>query len=381
MDAVLGGILGALFGFLFGLFLPGIHQNSLAIILVPLGPLGILLGLFSQFFGAVIPSIVLGASSGEISSLPGKRLFSEGLGERAILVSGYSLVISFGLFLLFLPAVLLFLPERINPIVSIALLSFFSALLILYEKRRFFAGVFFALAGVLGLLFISEESLFPAFSGFFGGAPIVAALLFSGKSAKKRGSGRSLKAPEIGSLIFPCFLGSIAGFFVGTFPALTVSVVASVFSGLFRENDSESFLALAVSGGISTFLFSLSSFSLLGLERSGSISTLLGAGFTREIGLGTVAASLLGVALSFLALVLLSKPLPELFSSGKLGLRTFEEISIVILFGLVGFLSGPSGLALFVLATAISVLAGKLGLGKRVFAAFVIVPALYGLVF
>lgn len=381
MDALLGAVLGALLGFLFGLFLPGIHQNSLAIILSPLGPLGILLGLFSQFFGATIPSVVLGASSGDISSLPGKRMFSKGLGARAILVSGYSLAISFGIFLLLLPAALLFLPREIDPFVSIALLSFFSALLIFYEEERLFAGVFFALAGVLGLLFISEESLFPAFSGFFGGAPIVAALFLSGKSPAGKGKEACGNSPEIGSLVFPCFLGSVSGFFVGTFPALTVSVVASVFSGLFRKNDSESFLALAVSGGISTFLFSLLSFSVMGIERSGSISTLLDAGFSREIGLGTIAAVLLASSLSFLALVLISRPVSSEFSSGKTNLRAFEEISLLILFGLVGFLSGLPGLALFVLATAISFLAGKLGVGKRVFASFVIVPALCGLIF
>lgn len=364
-------IAGTLLGAFFGLFLPGIHQNSLSILLLPLGPFGILSGIVSQLFFSVPASVFLGVPSEgrEGAVLPAHRMVLSGEGREAVLISLASLVLSLpATLLLLLPAESFLKSGNLPNYLSLPALAFFGIFLIYFEKRRLLALAFFAVAGFFGKTFISSETIFPAFAGLFGGATLVESV-FSEKSQPK--TNRSVSSGIcLGNLVLPVLVGSFAGFFVGTFPALTVSVVALALSGIFGGTDTKGFLALSVSAGFSSFLFSLLSLFVSGKTRSGSIVSLASAGLKSASFTDISVAIAVPVAFGAFALFLISG-----LSERLAEIPFLNEASLALLFGTVGFFSGFYGLFIFLVSLALSLGAGKAGVGKRVLAGFIIVPA------
>lgn len=374
MDSLIQAILGLLAGTLCGLFLPGIHQNTLAFFLVPLGVPGIISGISTQYFSSIPLAVFSGVPSGgrEISVLPAHRMLLSGEGSRAILVSAYSLLMTVPVFLAFLPAVLFLLPEKFPRELVLGILLFFSAILLLSEGKNLpEALLVFLAAGVFGTAFISESALFPVFAGFFGGAMLIESVV-SEKGVARPAKPQRNTAPNLGRLFFPVALGTLAGYFVGTFPALTVSVVAAALSGIFGGVDTEEFLALSVAGGFSSFLFSIPTFFLSGAERNGVVSALARAGLSPGNLLPVVVLIPLVSVLSAGILGFWIAPL-----SGRIASLPFlNEASLLILSVAVGALSGFGGLALFALSSGISLAASRAGVGKRVLVSFILFPTL-----
>ncbi|MFH0961688.1 MAG: tripartite tricarboxylate transporter permease [archaeon] len=375
MEFLAQAFLGFLAGIFSGLFLPGIHQNSLAVLLLPLGVPGILAGISAQYFSSVPLSVFSGVPSegSETAVLPAHRMFLAGEGSRAILVSAYSLLLTLPVFLATLPATLLLLPGKFPREFVLGILVFFSVLLVFSEKRLPEAFLVFLASGIFGMNFISSDSLFPVFAGFFGGSLLLESILSGGNGADRAKRPERRTPVPIGKLFFPVILGTLAGFFVGTFPALTVSVVVAALAGLFGGVDTEEFLALSVSGGFSAFLFSLPTFFSSGAERNGVISALSQAGLAS---FGGLAPAILLVAVASSASAFFLKFCISPLSEKLARLPFLNELSLAILLAAVGLLSGFPGISLFAFSAAISLVAARAGVSKRVLVAFLILPTL-----
>ncbi len=362
------------FGFLAGLalgLLPGLHPNNVSLILLPLGPLAIAAAYAAQAFSSVLPAVYVGApsSGAELSVLPAHRMLLSGKAGRAVFVSVASMLISLASFLVLAVPAMEILPERLPRNLVLAVLVFFSAVLVLFEEKKLLAAAFFLASAIFGTAFASSENLFPIFAGFFGASTLVGSILSRGErgdgAAPRPGKMDARKAAggSVRPIVFPAVAGSLCGAAVGIFPALTVSVVSSAASvALFSGLETEEFLALSSSAGFSAFLFSLLSAARMGVARNGTIAAAVSSGWGPGMLWRTVlVVSASACAAAFLARFML---LPVFRRIGKF--RRLNEISLAVLAVSVALFSGARGLLVFALSCAIGVSCAKAGVGKRV---------------
>jgi putative membrane protein len=350
-EAVVGLIVGLAAG-----LLPGLHPNNLAAALAPLGPLALIVSFVAQSFSAALPSVFIGApaTGSEASVLPAHRMLLKGEAGRAVLISIISLLLSLLFFLALLWPALIFIPENLPAGAVIFALAFFSLTLVLFERNKLAALAFFIAAGFFGLALVSDGNLFPIFAGFFGGSMLV----------------EDENPPQVSRLIFPAFIGTLCGLVVGVMPSLTVSIVAVVAASLVGGMETEEFLALSVSAGFSSFLFSIPAAMRLGVARNGTMAAALSSGWSGGMLAGTIVAIILAAGVSAFAVRFLIRPIFTRIA----GFRFLNEISLAILFLSVGIFSGLAGLAVFALSLALGLACGRAGVSKRVLMGALIAP-------
>jgi putative membrane protein len=363
-EAVVGLIAGLAAG-----LLPGLHPNNLAAALAPLGPMALIVSFVAQSFSAALPSVFIGApaAGAEASVLPAHRMLLKGEAGRAVLISIVSILLSLFFFLALLWPVLIFIPEKLPSGVVIFALVFFSLTLVLFERNKLAALAFFIAAGFFGLALVSDGNLFPIFAGFFGGSTLVEGI---GKRERLVARGKDENPPPISRLIFPVFIGTLCGLVVGVMPSLTVSIVAVVAASLVGGMETEEFLALSVSAGFSSFLFSIPAAIRLGVARNGTMAAALSSGWSGGMLAGTIVAIIIAAGVSAFAVRFLIRPVFTRIA----GFRFLNEISLAILFLSVGIFSGLAGLAVFALALGLGLACGRAGVSKRVLMGALIAP-------
>jgi putative membrane protein len=395
LEILLFTFIGILGGIIAGLT-PGIHTNTL--ILVVLGLLPLLAGFPIQAVVALIvsmaitstlvdfiPSIFLNAPSEDtaLSILPGHRLLLEGKGLEAIFLSvigGIGVII---LFILFSPLMLKALPviySFAKPRMALLLLIV-AGVMILTEKgkKKLWALSVFLLAGILGLVTLNSTLIqpdfvfFPLFTGMFG----ISAILLSLKDKTNLPKQLSDFGVVKKSL---AVIGSIKGFFagllVGILPGLGSAQAGTLVQTITRKDDNKEFLVSL--GGINTAnaLFAITALYTISRPRSGAavaIEKIL-ENFGFNDFLMVIAVSLVTIGIGAIATLFLSKrflTLVQKFSYKKISLSILGLLLILTI-----IFTGPIGLLVLVISTAIGLIAPLTGVKRSLGMSVIIMPVI-----
>jgi putative membrane protein len=385
---VFGGIVAGL--------IPGIHTNTL--ILIVFGLLPLLAGFPVQAVVALIvsmaitstlvdfiPSIFLNAPSEDtaLSILPGHRLLLEGKGLEAIFLSvigGIGVIVLFvilsPIMIKFLPIIYSFAKPRM-----VFLLLLVLAIMILTEngKKKMWALLVFLFSGILGLVTLNSVLLqpdfvfFPLFTGMFG----TSSLLISLKD--KTSLPPQLKNFGVIKKSL-ALIGSIKGFFagllVGILPGLGSAQASTLVQTITRKEDNKEFLVSL--GGINTAnsLFAITALYTIGKPRSGAAVAIEkiveNFGFNDFIMVMSISVITIGIAA--IATMFLSKKfliLVEKVPYNKI------SISILLLLTLLTIIfTGPIGVFILILSTAIGLIAPLTGVKRSLGMCVIIVPVI-----
>jgi putative membrane protein len=370
-------IIGALLlGILFGIFtglIPGIHVNTLGVLIVALSVYiieyidPIILACFiaaisiTHTFLDFIPGIFLGSPDEDtaLSILPGHSMLLEGKAHHAVKYTLYGSLLGLIIVLLLSPVFIWLLPHFYIYIkyAMFYILILASIYLLLREKEKTLSFLVFLLAGILGISTFSlniQESLLPMLTGLFGSSSLILSMLKKQKIPKqdtKNFKSDIKKSSWIKIFFATTFASSICSFL----PGLGSGQAAVFASDIAKENKKHEFLALL--GSINTIVMGLSILALYSLDitRTGSavsISQILEEFplYYIFILLGVILAS--GIASFFLGSFL------SRFISKKITKLNYKYLSLVVLSLLAIFVlvfSGPFGFLIFLVSTSLGI--------------------------
>ena len=385
-------LLGCLAGIVTGLT-PGIHTNTVAaLVLAGLPFLSahfslIALGVFLTVMVIVhsfldfIPSIFLGApDEGEtsLSVLPGHKLLLEGQGYKALKLTVVGGVGAFVIGLITLPLFFILVKYGYqNLSIAIApIIMIFSAFFILIEKslkHKVWALIIFLMSGVLGLLCLNtlsiKEPLFPLLAGLFG----ISTMVISMESHTRIVEQKIDRSVSIGGKqnLLSYIKATLCSSLMSVLPALGGAQATILAQALTKKKSGEEFLVIV--GGINTVssLFVLATLFLIGRARTGVIAVMkqfLQLDFSGFAIL--LAASIAAVGIS----VILTLYLGRFFANriSKINYRKLSLGIIAFICILVTLFSGPAGLFVLSISTAIGLIAPRVGI-KRIHAMGVLV--------
>lgn len=426
--ALLGAGLGCVTG-----IVPGLHVNTLAVILVALAPgfaailatlgvdaatapflvAGFILAItISHTFVNILPATYLGApdESTALSVLPAHRLLLEGRGYQAISINAYasffSLVLSLALvfparWILLDPINAWDVIRRATPVLLFVLVAF----LIVRDPARLGPGNYpqrarraftllaassvFLASGLYGLvsfrlpydsfLPLPPSPLLPMLSGLFGAATLLEALARQAKIPHQFLRSRSAPlSPRGGPAALGC--GVAAGAAMSLFPGLTNATATAVASAMRRANDAEILVSL---GAVNTAnaLFNLLVLWTLGRSRSGAVVAIEQL-VPIDPWTGPVPAPLVWLLFSALAAGAVS--LAVTLVLGRVAARRIHLIPyralvtgvLVYVVAVVIVFSGLMGLAVFVVGAALGLVPVRLGLQRTHLTGVLLVPVL-----
>ena len=384
LELIFALLLGCGAGIITGL-LPGLHVNTVAAIV--LSALAVLTNYFSflslgvflvamlitHSFLDLIPSIFLGAPDDGgtvLSVLPGHQMLLKGEGYKALKLTIAGGIGAYLFGLLTLPVFLIFLKygyAQLEQIVVPIIISF-SILFMLTEKKlrgKTWALLIFLLSGTLGLLALNnlqmKEPLFPLLAGLFG----LPTLLLSAGATKKIPEQRFDSKINFGGWLTHV-KGAVCAALMSVLPALgsaQATILAQFFS---KKRDAEEFLVIV--GGINTVsvLFVLTTLYLINKSRTGVIAVMkqfLTVDFYSYSILLAASFAATGIAI-FLTMVL-----GRYFANRiwKIKYRMLSLGIFLFIIILIGIFSGILGLFILSVATAVGLLAPKVGV-KRIHA-------------
>lgn len=356
---------------------PGIHVNAVSLLVVAsagaLGPLPAAVFLVSiaitHTFWDFVPSILLGAPSEDtaLGVLPGHQLLLQGRGAEAVALTVAGGVVAVLLALPALPLLLVGLPvlyALAKPLIPLLLAAIggFMALIEPSWKRRAAGLALFLFSGAFGLIVLDAPllaagaALFPVFTGLFGTSTLLLSM------RERTCMPQQSRAPvrlERRLVLGGAMKGLLSGALMGTLPALGAAQATVLTQHLSRRGQQDPREFLMSNGAINTIvsLFSLVSLYTIAKPRSGAavaVQELLGTVGAPEL-LLLVAVSVLAAGVSGALLVRAAPALVQRFQRVPYGLVTKGVLCLLVL--LVGALSGPLGLAVLAVATAIGLLA------------------------
>lgn len=392
LDLLLAVVLGVLLGLLAGI-LPGIHPNTLIPLLLAasafLGPLPaalvlVVAGVINLFIN-FIPSVLLGAPEEEtaLSVLPGHKLLLEGRGHEAV-----KLMTTGALGATVLAVLLLPLFSAVVPTLYTAsrphlwwLLSAVLLYMVASERKPrsvFFALLTVALSGALGVLVLNDfdnSMLFPMLSGLFG----LPMLLLSIKKNVKLPETVSFEEKHLskGFMLSGIATGTLAGVLAGLLPGVGTSQ-AAVLAQFASERSKESarkFLIALGAVNAADVMFSFFALWLIGNPRSG-LAVAVGQmiAVTQQNFFTLIFAILFAAGLGAYLTLRLSR-------KAVFWLRRFHYPSIcaataAIIIFLVFIVTGPLGLAILAVSTAIGMVPNLSEVRRSLAMACLIVPTI-----
>jgi len=389
--------LAGIFGGIVAGLIPGIHTNTLILIVFNLLPL--LAGFPVQAVVALIvsmaitstlvdfiPSIFLNAPSEDtaLSILPGHRLLLEGKGLEAVFLS---VIGGIGVILLFIflsPLMVKSLPiiySFAKPRMAWLLLAVVGVMILTEKGRKKLWGLLmFLLAGILGLITLNSTLMqpdfvfFPLFTGMFG----ISSLIISLKD--KTSLPQQMKDFGVVRKSL-ALIGSIKGFFagllVGILPGLGSAQAGTLVQTITRKEDNREFLVSL--GGINTAnaLFAITALYTIGRPRSGAavaIEKILGNfGFNDFIML--IAVSLIAVGIAAIATLFLSRKFLILVEKIPYNKISISILSLLLVLTII--FTGPMGLLVLVVSTAIGLVAPLTGVKRSLGMAVIILPVIF----
>ncbi len=404
-------LLGAATGIFTGL-VPGIHVNTLAVLMLssypllesqlsPLAPPGwapllvaswVVSASVVHSFVDFVPSVFLGVPSPEevLNVLPGHRMLLDGRGVDAVSASAVgSLLGALVAGALSLPLILALTTEMegmlraATPYVIVATVL----LLLLREDPghdRRWAMLLMTLSGGLGYLCMSArlpewqvlpggDVMLPLLTGLFG---LPAMLLSSrgGPLPEQDMPERVLGRP------MPALKGIFAGAVVGWFPGITATAGSALASVSSPERVPERFISMVASVGSASTVFSLLTLAITGNGRSGTmivVGDLMGDSLPGPgmfcfcvLTLVVLAASLLG----YLATQASGRAMAR--RMGGMDLGRVVKLVIVFMVALVALMTGPSGLLVMAAGTVLGLLPTAVGVNRVHLAACMLLPVL-----
>ena len=386
MEIILAMLLGTLAGTLAGL-VPGIHPNLFVSLIIAFfsGADPLMLATFllcagiANSFVSFIPSIFLGAPESETSlcTLPGHKLLLEGKGHEAVVLTVLGGVLSSLLALILLPPIfaLAGFYDSLKALIPAVLLLVSGYMILTERKERIPHALFvFLCSGMMGLLLLDFDQIFPVFTGFFG-LPLLFLSFVRGARIPERTDFRlEVKRNEClaGSVI-----GCVAGVFASLIPSLGATQASMIAQQMFgRKRDREFLVSI---GGITTVdvIFSIFAIVLIGNPRSGiahGIMEVLGM-FDFRLAFFFLLVFLFSVFSSAYLTVKLSRRIALSISSIDYP-KLSRNVFLMLLF-LVFMLSGIGGVLTCLTAFFLGLFANVSGVKRSNLMGFLIIPTLF----
>lgn len=387
-------LLGITAGIFTGLT-PGIHINLISVLLLSFSPIllqytnivslccFIIAMSVTHTFLDSIPSIFLGAPDSDMALgvLPGHRYLLKGLGLTAvkltIIGSFGALLLSILLFPLLIPLVKFGYPliESYIGYILIAVVVF----MIIRDRKRIWAFFVFLTAGVLGLIVLNmpnfENPLFPLFSGLFGTSTLIISLLHNEKipvQAKKQYVRVSnLKAFKA------LFSGGFSGFITAVMPGLGASTAAVISMQITKNLKEDAFMILM--GSINTFNFILSIVTLYVLDKARNGSIIVIQKLVDAITINHIIIFLCAVLIAGSLSVFLALGLSKIFSK-IMSVVNYRKMVLSVIFlitGLVLVLTGPLGLLILIISTAIGIIPPTINISRTHAMGCLLLPVIF----
>ncbi len=370
-ELLIGCIIGLVLGIVSGCT-PGIHSNTMAGILLGLHPaLLILFGplvfavsvtatLVTHTFLDAVPSTFLGVPDPDtaIAVLPAHALCMKGLGEEAVRISALGSlagaafgIILFPFFFIFLPPLQQYLDWWIG-----LLLICVAGLLIVKSSAPEWAAVVFIASGILGSFSMAYSHL--SWAILPGGSPLLLPLLTGlfgvpvllkgaeGTVPEQRYTGiRMSRREAAGSACAGTIAGAIVGWMPGLSNATANAVLASFIS--YTKAGRGYILATGAANTANAFL-GIAALYALSRVRNGAMAAVA----TEEL------PPLIMIMGAACIAALAAYPLTLLASKGsrfltRLNIRRLNLMVIISLIALTAIITGPFGLLILALATAI----------------------------
>ncbi len=404
-------LLGAAIGTFTGL-VPGIHVNTLAAMMLAGYPF--LSDVLSAFipselmpicisscimsasivhsFVDYVPSVFIGAPDPDdvISALPGHRLLLEGRGMAAVRSAAIgscvgacaSIVLAIPLQLVLMSGVSDYL-DSITAIVLIAVI----ATMIMHEKDRknaLWCFLIILVSGLLGLIcmdleipcegmIVGSTMLFPMLTGLFGMPTMLQAL--RNPVIEKQNDDCEYPVGPI-----PGIKGVITGVLTGWFPGITSTTGAILSDSITPEKKPEGFIAMTASVGTSAAIIMLVTMSITGHGRSGTmiiIGDILGdsiIGMMNTFFLLLLLTAAFAAFLGYCSTILCGKMMSKVIN--RIDTLILNRFCIILIVSLVVLMTGPFGLLVLAVSTALGFLPIRLGVSRVYLTGCLLIPSL-----
>ncbi len=376
---------GVLSGAVSGL-IPGIHINTLAIILLGLmTKINIderlkLMLIFSMatthLFFDFLPSILLGVPNEQTAMmiLPTHKLVLSGNGQEAINNSVTSAFITSIFIIISLPVEIILLKVLfpITKVLVLPVLLLIPALIIINSTSRnngFWSWVIFILSGVLGILTLKlpflNQPLLALFSGLFGTSLILESLMTEAKLPKQA------RIRESNMHFKNVLAGNLAGIITALFPSISSSQAVSVF----KNHGDNDFIEKVASTEASNFIMTLLAAYALGKLRSGVMVVAEQIKTISSTDLSLIIITILiSSSLSVILIFLSKNKVVSLFSKLNYFYTNLIVLSLLLIVTLI--YCGIVGLFIMLIASAIGVLAQKLSVRKSICMGALMIPVI-----
>lgn len=384
IEILLGVLAGVILGTISGI-IPGVHANTLAGVLVGLqavflallGPVALACTLFSALithtFVDAIPSTFLGIPDADtaLAVLPAHALCLEGNGEEAVRIaalgSACAMVIAVPLSLicfLLLPA----LQPYFDWWIGILLIAAVGWMLVTSDAPGWGLAIFLV-SGILGVFALryaflgwhtfagSNAILMPLLCGLFG----ISVLLTASRGSVPKQQFRGIRLDDR-VVARSSVLGTAAGIAVGWLPGLSTASANGVLASIIGyDRDRRAYILATNAANTANAFIGLAALFALDRMRNGVIAALAGLPLPPMGDL--MAAGVLAACAAYLITLWLSRSAHRI---GRIDNLHLNRVVIAFVVGLSILLTGPFGLLVLILATAV-------GLVPR----FINLPAVY----
>ncbi|MCK9591254.1 MAG: tripartite tricarboxylate transporter permease [Methanoregula sp.] len=394
IEILLGTLIGVILGTISGI-IPGVHANTLAGVLLSLqvallslfGPLvlagAMFAALITHTFVDAIPSTFLGIPDADTSLavLPAHALCLEGHGEEAVRIaalgSACAMVIAVPL-----SVICFFLLPALQPFfdwwIGILLIAVMGYMIVTSESPEW-ALALFCISGILGFFSLrytflswhtlagSSAILMPLLTGLFG----VSVLLTASQGTMPEQQFRGIRM-EDSTIMKYSALGTIAGIAVGWLPGLSTASANGVLASLIGyEKNRRAYILATSAANTSNAFIGLAALFALSRMRNGvmvALSELPLPSMSELTVIGVLAA-----CAAFGITVGLSRSASRL--NGIDG-RLLNHTVIVFIVILCVILTGPFGVVILILATALGLVPHLVNVPRVYCMGAIIVPVI-----
>lgn len=394
IEILLGAAIGIVLGTISGV-IPGVHANTLAGVLIGLqaaflsvlGPVALACTLFAALithtFVDAVPSTFLGVPDADttLAVLPAHALCLEGNGEEAVRIaalgSACAMVIAVPLSLLcflLLPA----LQPYFDWWIGILLISAVGWMLVTNDAPGWGLAIFIV-SGILGLFALryaflgwhtlagGSAILMPLLTGLFG----ISVLLTASQGNVPAQQFRGIRI-EDRVVIKSSVLGTAAGVAVGWLPGLSTASANGVLASVIGyDRDRRAYILATNAANTANAFIGLAAFFALERMRNGVIAAIAGLPVPSmgDLMVAGVLAALAGYAIT----VWFSRSAHRI---GDVDSGVLNRGVILFVVVLTAILTGPFGLAILVLATAIGLVPHFINLPRVYCMGSIMVPVI-----
>ncbi|HJJ64445.1 MAG TPA: tripartite tricarboxylate transporter permease [Methanocorpusculum sp.] len=398
LSLLLGTLAGVILGTLSGL-VPGLHTNTFAGVIsaaaVPLslvfGAEGICCLLIScmvvHTFLDAVPSTFIGVPDADtvLSVLPAHQLYLSGNGEEAVRLSALGSLFGFVYALPIFAAFYFILPlfqTEIDWAIGLVILTA-AGLLIVYSKTPAWAFMLFLVSGILGVfsmrfsyfsfgVFGAGEVLLPLLTGLFGIPVLLHALNAAPQTVEQKFSGLFVSKMET---VTNTIKGTVAGAVVGWLPGFSSGTANALLafhkSGDYESKNPRGYLLATSAANTANAVLGIAALYAVGRMRSGALAAA--AEFPLPNIFMLLAAAGIAAVFAYILTVLFSKTGKYM---AKVNQRMLSASVLVFLIILTAVFSGPFGLMLLVLASAVGIIPAKLGIPRLYCMGAIMIPVM-----